>query len=327
MLGLFKKFNLLVLLIILLSGFILWFNNLIFNTREILPLNEKLMPLSFGMIKIFHNNIVFAQIVAFFLIVFQGIYIIVLNKKFIFLDSQTYLPVLIFFFIASIFKNIVFFHPVIVSNLFLLFAFNKVFDTYKKDLTYSDFFEASFLISVGSMFYFYFIFFIISVWIGLMILRTFNFREWIVTILGLLSPYIIVFAYLFLIDKHIIYIKAISEVFSLPIGQFRLSISFYIVYSFVVLLIIISLIRLFSGYNIKKIKTRKFFLVLSWCLPIVIVLSIFKPYIFEELFFFLSFPISLLIADFFIKIKYKWVSEILFLLFFILIFINQFVNL
>jgi hypothetical protein len=324
MLGILKKFNLLVLFIIMLIGFFLWFNNIFFNSRSLIPINGTLMPLSRGFIGLFYNHSILLQIIAFLLIIFQGIYIIILNKKFIFLDTQTYLPVLIFFFITCIFKNNEPFHPVIVSNIFLMFAFNKVFSSYKKDNSFSDYFEASLLISIGSMFYFYLIFFIIALWLSMMILRSFNFREWLVCFLGLILPYLLSFGYFFLTDKYNIFLNSISANLFISLDFGKWDKFFYITYSFIAFLIIISLIRLFSGYNIKKIKTRKFFLVLAWWLPVVIGISIFRPVAFKEMFFFLSFPISLFISNLFISMRYKWLSELLFSLFFALILLNQF---
>jgi len=314
MLYFLRKFNFPVLIIIIFIGILLWFNNLSIPNSMPLFLNSSLMPLSDFFIKQLNYNSLLSQIIGFIFILLQAFYIIYLNKKFILLNTQTYLPVLIFILITSIYKDLQLFHPVVITNFFLLLAYNKVFETYKKEIAFSNFFEASLFISIGSLFYFNFIFFIIFVWIGMIILRPFYIREWIVSLIGLILPHLIIYAFYFLTDQYFIYFKLISSNFLVSFTPIKWNIFYYIVYLLIILMIIISTIHLFSGYNIKKIKARKYFLIILWSFPLIILLTALRPSAFAELFFLLSLPISLILSNFFITLKSKWTGEVMFAL-------------
>lgn len=322
MLHFFKKYNHFTLIIIIAISIFLWFNNIVIPDNPNL-ISNSMIPLSW----LFNNNNIFlSESIAFILIVIQAIYIAFLNKKYIFIDNQTYLHILMFVFIISIYNNLQFLQPLIFANLFLLFAFNKLFNAYKKINALADYFEAALFISIGSLFYLNFIFFIIIIWIAMIILTNFNIREWIVSILGLIAPHLVVLSFYFLFDKSLIYFNLLSINLFTPIISFKWNIFFIVIYLFIFILTIVSLFHLFTGRNIKKIKIRKYFHIFTWFIPVVFILWLIRISALAELFFLLSFPISFILTGFFLSIKNKWVSEILFIVLIIFIFLIQIIK-
>ena len=89
----------------------------------------------------------------------------------------------------------------LVAAVLLLTAFTMLYKSYNVK---NNIFNAALLIGLASLFYFPAIFFTICAFLALAILRPFRFAEWIVLLLGLMTPYYFYAAYLFLTDQFYI---------------------------------------------------------------------------------------------------------------------------
>lgn len=217
-------------------------------------------------------------------------------------------------------------HPAIIANLALILTIDKIFFSYRKEKVLSVLFDASLILSVGSLFYFDIIFFVIIIWTGLIILRTFNWREWVITITGLITPYILVFSYYYIFDD-INYIREIivSNVFVSRTDP-GLNMSYYIFFSYLLLLIIISTVSMFVRFGLKKISTRKYFTIILWLfLFSMIFLAVLRSMSIEVLVI-AAVPASYLLSNYFISLRSRWWGDILFLVLIGLIIYIQVVN-
>ena len=84
-------------------------------------------------------------------------------------------------------------NPVIPASIFLMMAIMRIMDGYHKTGTAYNYFDAGLLISTGSLFYANLIWFGLLVIIGIALLRTGNLKEIVISIFGLLTPYLITF--------------------------------------------------------------------------------------------------------------------------------------
>jgi hypothetical protein len=156
-------------------------------------------------------------------------------------------------------------------------------------------------IALASLFYFPAIFFFFIIWIALILLRSFNLREWFVPVLGVLFPYLFVFAYYFMADQHSVHdllMRIESSLFH-PTTITHYNLSYYIFYGFLGVLVIISSFSLLGKLSGRKIYIRKFFEIFWWIFLFTLLLFFFDEGVYMEMIYFAAIPLTFLLSDYF----------------------------
>ena len=316
LLRIFQSNRLYVLILIPLAGLILWYKSLFSLYISEFSFDSCQMPLYYLIANILKGKILISVSISFVLLVIHAFLLIRLNTKFIFIKKRTYLPALFFILISGSFLPLQRLTPVIFASLLLLFAIEKIFNSYKKAGLSYNYFDAAFLISLGTLFYFNMIFYLLIIWIGLIIFRPFNWREWIISFLGFICPYIFVISYYYLFEGTLKnFLTTLINNFS-PVNYLSsLSLSYYLFYSFLLFLILISSYYMIKIFPKKKINTRKYFIFFLWLFLITLIVYFVLPSTSIELLVILSIPVSYIISHYFDSIKSTWWSEALFILF------------
>lgn len=139
--------------------------------------------------------------IAFFLLMFQAF---ILNESLIrhkIIIRNTFLPAILYVVLMSYSPLVQTLHPLLFSNLFLILSFNLVMGLYLKPDPYREIFNASFFIALASLFYAPSLIFLLLFWISLVVYRISAIREWIISISGLIAPYLFVLFYYFWTDS------------------------------------------------------------------------------------------------------------------------------
>ena len=267
-------------------------------------------------------------IISFILLVFSGFLLTRLNVRFFFIQARTQLPALFFILICSSFIPLQRLNPVSISVIFLIIAVFKIFDTYKKERLCYNFFDAALLISVGSLFYFNLIFLIVLIWIGLILLRPFIWREWVFTLIGLLVPYIILFFYYYMMDLDInSLLGTYKSYFLYKRYGMNFDLSYRLLAIYYLLMLIISSIYMIAVYPVKKIYARKFFMFFLWLFIVAITIYFFIPSAGYEMIIIASLSVSFLLTHFFVNVRPNWINSSLFDMFFGLLIYLRIINL
>src|SRR3954470_8328591 len=108
------------------------------------------------------------------------------------LTRPSFLPAVLYIIFMSSNKAMFILHPLVFGNFFLMVAIHRLLNSYRKEKAFSHFFDAGFLISIASLFYFPYIVFFPILAAALVVLRPFNWREWIISLAGIIVPYILV---------------------------------------------------------------------------------------------------------------------------------------
>lgn len=267
-------------------------------------------------------------IISFILLVLSGFLLIRLNVRFFFIQRRTQLPALFYILICSSLIPLQRLNPVSISVIFLIIAVFKIFDTYKKERLCYNFFDAALLISAGSMFYFNLIFLVVIIWIGLLILRPFIWREWIFTLIGLLIPYAILFFYYYIMDKDInSLLRTYKSYFLYKRYDMNFDLSYKLLAAYYLLMLIISSINMIGVYPVKKIYARKYFMFFLWLFIVAIAIYLIIPSAGYEMIIIASLSISFLLTHFFVNVKPNWINSSLFDMFFGLLIYLRIINL
>lgn len=176
-----------------LSGLLtlLFLGALWFNTFQ-----ENLTPtfLDFG--AFYHFKSYFLSLPSWTLNLFSVLIIIltatILNNtvnKDEFFEKNTFLPSLLYVLLTSILIEFNRFNPIIISNLFLVLFLRWSFKIRRQQDARQIIFNSSFLLSCATLFFPIYSPFLLSPIVLLIVFRPFVWREWILSLLGLLIPF------------------------------------------------------------------------------------------------------------------------------------------
>lgn len=201
-------------------------------------------------------------------------------------------------------------NPVLISNIFLLFALNSIFSIHTENTKFDNVFNSGFLISLASLFYFPTICFFILSWIGIALFRPEKSKEFIISLSGLIVPYLFVFVYYFWYDQLGNFIH--THFFSIKLNTPFAIEKKYIPYTLLVgIILFFSLLKVLTGLNDAVIKLRRFRIILFWFLLITIASFFISTESFTTHFTLLAIPLSVHFSTVIVDFRKKWKSELL----------------
>ncbi|HOU01492.1 MAG TPA: DUF6427 family protein [Bacteroidales bacterium] len=249
------------------------------------------------------------------------------NTTVFFINERTFLPVVLYLLLTAVFPVNQKLNPVLPAALFLLMALMRIMDAYRKQGVAYNFFDAGILISIGSLFYANLIWFGILLFAGIAMLRTINFSEAALSLLGLATPFIVVTGLYYVVDKDLLVLLSdfTENLFKSNPGYVfdRLTVVALI---YAALILLISLGFLSNQLNVKKIKARKTYFLLFWVFGISLLLYFFLPSVSIEIMWLTGIPSCYIMAHYFVFVKKKLVPEIFFSGLFVIVLLIQIMN-
>ncbi len=248
----------------------------------------------------------------------------VINKNEIF-NRNTLLPALIYLISMSAIKEYQVLSPIVISNLFWVLAFKRLFNIYSQVPCKKQVFDATFLILFGGLFYFPSLLMIALVWIALKILRPFVWREWIMPFFAFIvfgAYWIVALIWGDTLIKWLDYFTFDSVQYS--------SINIHISWPYYVMLGVALVLVSFSGYKILRrykgssLRFRKIIFFFLFMLILTIAIISFVQYFSNDVVYTLlgAVPLSLLITFYFNYAKKEGLSQLFFYAMFISILVN-----
>jgi hypothetical protein len=334
--GLFRKKQLYILLFIPIVAVLLWLKTFLSLHLESLP-DESFQMTFFRLVNEMLNKLDIPKLtryISILLLVIQAFYVIKLNMKYGIIeeDKSTYLPAFVFIILSSSYFHLQRFHAIYIANLLLLFVLDIIFSSEKKRNAMSNYFNASLIIAISSLFYLNSIFYIILVWIGLIIFRSFKWREFIASLGGLVLPFIILQTYYYAIadlPEELLIDTQLNMVISMDFLRVFHN-YYYVVYGYILLMILISSYYMIRVYKYKYIHSRKCYQLFLWqfilTAGLFTISSLWKmPSASLELIPVISVPVSFIISHYLLSISRKWVAELLFTIMLALVVSIQFI--
>ncbi len=261
---------------------------------------------------------------AFSLVLLMSFMLVRFNTAVFFINERTFLPAVIYILLSGLFPQYQHMNPVLIGAVFLMLAARKIMDSYRFQGVAYDLYDAGLFVGTGSLFYADLIWFGLLIIIGIVLLRTANFREILISVLGLATPYVLIFGLYYVLGKDISSLLSVIQYnlfASSPDYIFtRITIAVLFILGF---LIFFSIFHLLSLMNAKKIKSRKTFYLFLWLFFISGILYVILPSVSVEIIWITGIPVSYFMSHYFVFIRKKLISELFFILLFILIGIVQ----
>ena len=271
----------------------------------LLPL-LKLFELNSETIKIF--NLIFSSATLFF----SSLYLTnIIFEKSIIKKNNIVVPIVF----LALCMPLVNFNFLMIGNLILLISLNEVFNLYQKTNPFTNLFNCSFAISACMLiFNYYFGLFYILVPFSLYIFGNNSWRSYFVSIIGLLCP-IILFYFLKFNGINLNYEKqSVTCFFNIH------ELKYWIILIFI--LCFFSTVELVVWINKKSSKSRRCFYVIF--LYLIISTSIFLFTRDTDFLLFSIAPISIIISNFFIYSRFRFISNLLLITFILNSLYNRF---
>lgn len=123
------------------------------------------------------------------------------------LTEDNSLAILFFILMVSYFPNIFGNDGLFLSNFILLFAFRRIYSLRSSLETKEKIFDSSFWIGIASLFYVWSVLFILIVYAGIVIFRKTDWRNFLIPLIGLVTPVFLSYTYLLAFDDWFVFTR------------------------------------------------------------------------------------------------------------------------
>ncbi len=261
---------------------------------------------------VFFNNLdapALNKTLAFFLILFEALFFTLISNHYNLLGKRSYLPMLIYLLILINTINALDINAILFANILFLSAWMIIKKASGKDRALSNYFNASVLIGLASMFYFNYLYLVIILWINLIIIRGPKIREMLLSVLGAAVVWYFIFSYFYITDTAF---SGFGQkfIFNLKFNDFsNIDLSEKITRLYIISLFTLSILSLFKYFNNLKIDIRNN-LNLLFSIFIVGLLLIILTSASIEMVHLIAIPVSLFISNYLISMKKVFWSNI-----------------
>lgn len=246
------------------------------------------------------------------LIGFQGVFLnFIINREKL-IKGNTHLVGLFYVVLNSGIPILFAVTPIIISNTLIITILWLFFKLYSLHNAKPLLFNIGLLLGISTLIYAPLFCLFPLIWIVLSYIRTPNFRDFFVSLLGFLLSFIYLIAYLYLSNQlfNSNYIDWIyyPAIFSIPIISKPFLYFLMIVIGFVLL----AFFSMFLQLERDVIKDRKLFIVFILLTLFFFVTLVFNSDDYNSLYILLTIPFSVFLANYFNKLKKEWLAEVFF---------------
>ena len=266
--------------------------------------DENYMPFYRLTNRLFEGHILLSKLVSFGLMFFEAILLVRINIKFVLMQHKTFMPALFFVVLAGFNPILMQWNPVLPAALFVILVLDIIFRSCHNDPDSYSYFNAGILLGLGSLFYAPLIYLAGFIWLAIMVQRPFYWREYLFPILGILIPYIFVFAYLFIADQDITdFLLVLKSNFIIHPGFPKSHWIYWVFAGYLALLLAIANVFILRVFQFRKNYIRDYFLILFWLFIISSLLYIFISGYDIGITYLIAIPISFMFANYFINAR------------------------
>ena len=276
---------------------------------------ENTMPLYGLLARLLGEQSFAANSFAVLLLVVQSIILNNIVSKNMILNRDNFLPSLLYLVIMSSCPSLLTLHPVLFANLFLIIAVSRILKIYRQESIFSNVFDAGFLIGIASLFYFPAVLLFPFIWVAIIILRPFAWREWIIPLTGLAVPYFFVGVYYFWLDglaqfwHECIVVPIVDKSYHIVLNK-----SYYYLIGISLIILFLSFRDISKGMNTNAVRAKKFLGVLVWLFIFSLLSVLAAPSYSINYFALTAIPVSVFITGYFLSAKSRLWPELIFLL-------------
>lgn len=268
------------------------------------------------------GNIFYAAII----VLLQALWFNYVINSYNLLGKPSFLPALLYITISGLFVYFLKLSAPLICNFLLIWMLQKLLQFYKTEEATSTAYDLGLIVGIGTLVYFPFISLFLSIWIGLLIFRPFNWHEWASALMGFLTVFFFLSVYYYCTD-HTSAFNAIGLSFDAQLPNINGQLPYrFLVLVPLVLIFILALFRLQSNFLKSMVVVRKTFQWLFFIILIVAFACCIKTDFSFNHFLLAAVPVAVIMAYYFLYATTKWFYESLYLLLLFSILYFQFNN-
>jgi hypothetical protein len=309
------------LILLLVMGLLLWLPA--FLNPLPLPMRSSPVPVYDWMIDPLRSHLLLATILAFILLLSESVILALVLSAFDLAPKSSGMSAIIFFLLSSWQTETLNLHPVLISNIFFIIFLNYFLKVNDRTDPFKEVFSAAFTLSLACIFTFSAFPLFLVMWFGFFVYRILSWREWFISILGFLLPFLFALTWFFWFDRldevnQDLISRLHFPVFTAHLGYFKL-----IIWGGIAFLSLGALFRTLSIIREKVISIRKNFLFMAWffLISLLVLLNYANDITYVSLVPLL--PASALIAYHFTSLKKTLWWDIYFSILFVMIFLTR----
>jgi hypothetical protein len=312
------------IMVIIISLVLVWLQPLLNPVQPSLYHNDNPAPLYSLLISFFNGRPLTGIIFSMILVLATGIYLVNFNTRLFFINERTFLPASLYVLLSGYICTNQVINPVLPASLLLLISIDRLIVSYRKPGIAYNLFDASLIIGIAALIYTNIIWFYIIIFIGILMFRSFNFREILISFIGLITPFIILYAFYYFTGRDITGLNHFflnSIITDVP--EYYWSSEFIIISSINLLIFLVSLLHLWSVFNTKKIRSRKIFSLFTWVLIMTVVIYFLVPSASVGLMYIFLLPLVYFLTHYLVMMRNKKIANYLFAIIFLSVLFMQ----
>lgn len=231
------------------------------------------------------------------------------------LGRTSFLPGLMYITGMSLFLPFMILSPALIANFLLIWLIDKLLKLGKTANAITTVFDIGLIIGIGTLIYFPFMAMLLVVFFGLLLFRSFSWREWVAALVGFITIFFFLAVFYYWNDSLALFYQIWKPLASKFPSVFKINYNDYVVLIPVAIIIILASLQLRENFFRSFISTRKGFQLL-FIMFVVSAACFYLKSNFRTWHFLLCVPPgAVLLAYYFSNAKKRWFYETLFVLF------------
>lgn len=300
----------LALVIIPLLAVVLWIPGFL---DPLLPVEQVNMPLYGFLDAFFRSHIYIALVIGLLLLIGEAFLLNFILHQHQVVVKKNWLPALLVVVFGSCSPGLLWPGPQQFAGLLLLLAVHILLGTYRQDKSFGSVFNVGLLLGVASQLYIPSLVFFVFCFIGILMLRPFVWREWMMLLFGVLIPFIYGGVYFYWTDT---YNEITSRIIIDPIINrdffLKLAPADYFLTATTLLVLMVSAGRLVSGSLTSTLKTKKGVGVMVWFMVFAVLAVVPAQSFAVSGFRFVIYPFAFFASNYFLQARRIWIAELIF---------------
>lgn len=240
------------------------------------------------------------------------------------LSRPSFLPALMYVVLSGLFAPFLILSPQLICNFLLIWMLYKLLGLYKGDDAQSTTYDLGMIVAIGSLIYFPFIYLFLAIWASLLLFRPFNWREWIIGIMGYATIFFFLAVFYYLNGNLAIFDTIWTPLTTRFPTHVNINYYNYLVLIPVILIFILCVLKMRQIFFRSYVQIRKSFQLL-FIIFLITGLSFYVKAQFSLTHFILcAVPAAVFFAYYFLYANARWFYESLFFLLLISVFYFQF---
>lgn len=229
------------------------------------------------------------------------------------MGKPSFLPGAMYIVTSSLFTPFLVLSPPLICNFLVIWMLFRLFGLYKTESSKTTAYDLGMMVALGSLIYLPFVYLILVVWIGLMLFRPFDLRDWIASVFGYMTIFFFLAVYYYLNDRLGHFFDIWSPLGTRFPGSVHISQYSYAVLIPVLLIFILCFFKLRQVFYKSFVHVRKSFQLLM-LLFVIGGLSFYVKAEFKLNHFLLcAVPAAVFFSYYFLYATRRWFYEFLFL--------------